>query len=99
MNAALSFFADENISPVLINWIKSKGYSVSSVIEENMQGATDESIIHKCFSLNKIILTLDNDFGKIIFTKFISFFSIIYLRPGHFDGNFHISDFKKYFEE
>ncbi len=59
-----------------------------------MQGATDESIIEKCYSSNKIILTHDNDFGKLIFTRFVSFFCIIYLRPGHFDGSFHIPTLK-----
>nr|MBA2561328.1 DUF5615 family PIN-like protein [Chitinophagaceae bacterium] len=79
---------------VLINWIKLNGYPISGVIEENIQGATDESIIEKCYSSNKIILTHDNDFGKLIFTRFVSFFCIIYLRPGHFDGSFHIPTLK-----
>ena len=90
MNKHLSFFADENISTALIDWISSKGYNISSVKEENIQGTTDIHIIQKCFASNKIILTQDNDFGKIIFTTAISFYSIIYLRPGHFDGRFHI---------
>lgn len=86
----LSFFADENISFDLIKWVRSEGYSISGVIEENMQGSTDISIIDKCYASNKIILTQDSDFGKLIFTTSISFYSIIYLRPGHFDGTFHI---------
>lgn len=94
MDIHLSFFADENISPVLISWIRSEGYLISGVVEENMQGATDESIIQKCFTSNKIILTQDNDFGKLIFTGIVSFFSIIYLRPGHFDGSFHVATLK-----
>ncbi len=94
MNTTISFFADENISNVLIDWIRKNGYSVSGVKEENMQGTSDLSIIEKCFPSNKIILTHDNDFGKIIFTNPVSFFSIIYLRPGHFDGSFHIPTLK-----
>src|SRR5690606_35473065 len=84
------FFADENIPTDLVNWISSKGYQVSSVKEENIQGTTDINIIQKCFASNKIILTQDNDFGKLLFTTAVSFYSIIYLRPGHFDGRFHI---------
>ncbi len=86
MNNPLSFFADENISTDLIKWIREKGYKISGVKEENMFGATDINIIKKCFASNEIILTHDNDFGKIIFTKPVSFYSIIYLRPGHFDA-------------
>ncbi len=94
MNITLSFFADENISTDLIKWIREKGYNISGVKKENMRGATDIDIIHKCFASNEIILTHDNDFGKIIFTKPISFYSIIYLRPGHFDASFHIPTLK-----
>lgn len=90
MKNSLSFFADENISSDLIHWIKSQGYEISSVIEEKMQGTSDINIIKKCFDLNSIIITQDNDFGKLIFTTTIPFYSIIYLRPGHFDGKFHI---------
>jgi predicted nuclease of predicted toxin-antitoxin system len=90
MNTNVSFFADENIPTDLINWIKMQGYEITSVIEENLQGASDMSIIQKCFVLNRIILTQDNDFGKLIFTASIPFYSVIYLRPGHFDGKFHI---------
>ncbi len=94
MTTTLSFFADENISSDLIKWIREKGYNVSGVKEEKMCGATDIDIIQKCFSSNEIILTHDNDFGKIIFTKPVSFYSIIYLRPGHFDAAFHIPTLK-----
>ena len=90
MNARLSFFADENIPTDLINWIKSQGYEISGVTEENLQGTSDISIIQKCFASDQIILTQDNDFGKLIFTASIPFYSVIYLRPGHFDGTFHI---------
>ena len=90
MNTNLIFFADENIPTDLINWIKSKRYKVSGVIEENLQGTSDIDIIKKCFVLNRIILTQDNDFGKLIFTASIPFYAVIFLRPGHFDGKFHI---------
>jgi len=94
MDSTLSFFADENISPFLIKWISENGYIISGVKEENMCGATDISIIHKCFKSSEIIITHDSDFGKIIFTNTIPFYSIIYLRPGHFDAGFHIPTIK-----
>lgn len=67
MSTTLSFFADENISTYLINWIRKNGYKISGVKEENIDGTTDISIIKSCHESNKIILTHDNDFGKIIF--------------------------------
>lgn len=90
MSTGLSFFADENISNNLIKWVKQNGFQISGVKAENICGVADQFIIEKCFTSQQIILTHDNDFGKIIFTKPISFYSIIYLRPGHFDAAFHI---------
>ena len=86
----LSIFADENIPPDLITWVKTKGYIISSVKEENLEGTTDTGIIKKCFEGNQVILTQDSDFGKLIFTTNILFYSIIYLKPGHLHGAFHI---------
>ena len=86
----LSIFADENIPPDLITWVKTKGYIISSVKEENLEGTTDTGIIKKCFEGNQVILTQDSDFGKLIFTTNILFYSIICLKPGHLHGAFHI---------
>ncbi len=48
-------------------------------------------IIEKAFAEKRIILTHDSDFGKIIYIRNIEFLSIIYLRPGHFNGSYHIA--------
>jgi predicted nuclease of predicted toxin-antitoxin system len=95
----LCIFADENIPPDLILWLKTKGYIISSVKEENLEGTTDINIIKKCFEGNQVILTQDNDFGKLIFTTSILFYSIIYLRPGHLYGTFHIPTLESIFKK
>lgn len=73
MTNATSFFADENISFALINWLRKEGYNASGVKEEKMEGTSDVDIIHKCFASQNIILKHDNDFGKIIFTHSVTF--------------------------
>ncbi len=90
MNEEMFFFADENIPTELIKWFEEKKILISGIVKENLFGAGDEDIIRKCFQEKRIILTQDNDFGKIIFTQAVPFFSIIYLRPGHFNGLFHV---------
>jgi predicted nuclease of predicted toxin-antitoxin system len=81
MNITLSFFADENISTDLINWIRENGYNISGVKEEKIYGATDIEIIQKCFASNEIILTHDNDFGKIILQELSRFIRLSILDP------------------
>ncbi len=85
-----SFFADENIPESLINWIKINGFNISRIRSENLYGMDDEAIIQKAFSEMKIIITQDSDFGEIIFTEKVKFFSIIFLKPGHHLSDFHI---------
>ena len=86
----LSFFADENIPTELIEWLEQQGNEVSGIAKERLFGIDDLDIITKAYNENKIILTQDSDFGKIIYTQKITFACIMYLRPGHFDGVFHI---------
>ena len=54
----------------------------------------DEAIIEKAFLEKRVIITQDSDFGKIIFTKNVKFYSIIFLRPGHQLADFHIPTLK-----
>lgn len=87
----LSFFADENIQQKLIHWLEEKGFPVSGVRIEKLFGMDDAAIIRKAYTEKKVILTYDSDFGKIIYTSEIKFYSVIYLRPCHPDANFHIA--------
>jgi len=54
----------------------------------------DEAIIEKAFLEKKVIITQDSDFGKIIFTKEVKFYAVIFLKPGHHDSFFHIPTLK-----
>jgi len=86
----LSFFADENIPAELIEWLQQQGFEVSGIAKEHLFGIDDSEIITKAYNENKVIITQDSDFGKIIYTLQAPFFAIVYLRPGHFDGIFHV---------
>ena len=98
MQQRFSFFSDENIAPELTGWIRKEGYLVSSIAEEHLNGISDKRIIELAFANKQIVLTHDNDFGQMIYTSDIDFYIIIYLRPGHFDGNYHIPVLQKVFE-
>jgi len=83
--------SDENVPTELIDWLSQKGFNISGIVSERLFGTDDLDIIVKAFEEKRIIITLDSDFGKIIFTQKIDFFAIVYLRPGHFNGDFHIA--------
>lgn len=88
----LSFFADENIGTELIDWLRQQNYKIDSVKEAGLAGISDETIITKCYNEQLILITQDNDFGKIIHKHNAAFYI---LRPGHLTGSIHIAAIQK----
>ena len=65
------FLFDENISPIVTNYFRDKGYNCESV-RELMKGELDPVIGEYALHNNKIIITLDKDFGQIFSNMGIS---------------------------
>lgn len=91
---SLRFFADENIAPEVIDFLRQGGYDVKSVVEEELSGKSDNFLIEHANNENRIIITHDSDFGKIVYTKSVEFKGIIFLRPGHFGTQISITTLK-----
>ena len=83
--------ADENIFRILVNHLRTKQFDIVSVRELNIQGTMDTEILALAAEEGRVVLTQDNDFGKMVFTNEINFTGIIYLRPGHFPPERHIA--------
>ena len=67
----LEFIFDENISPIVKDYFIAKGYKCESV-RELMKGEIDSVIGEYALKNNKIIITLDKDFGQIFSNMGIS---------------------------
>ena len=92
--AELKYLADENIAPQVISFLRDKGFDIKSVIEERFTGRNDYFLIEYANDTDRVIITHDSDFGKIVFTRQITFTGMIYLRPGHFNPDFTITTLK-----
>jgi predicted nuclease of predicted toxin-antitoxin system len=60
----LEFILDENISPLVKDYFIKKGFKCETV-RELMKGELDSVIAEYALKNNKVIITLDKDFGKI----------------------------------
>ena len=60
----LRLFLDENIGLKVYEELEKRGYEVQSVIVEK-RGATDEEVVRKALERDKIIVTMDKDFGYL----------------------------------
>ena len=84
-----SILADENINPLLINNLKENGFDVVHVNEVDLGNTPDHVILTYAYEHNRIVLTLDDDFGTLVFKNKQPFIGIIRLHPGHLIGDIH----------
>lgn len=75
----MRFLVDECTGPAVANWLRKQGYDVFSVYDQS-RGITDDEIIQKAFSENRILVTNDKDFGEKIFRDNKAHKGIILLR-------------------
>ncbi len=62
--------ADENFPIPSVRELRAEGYDVYAVAESD-SSITDEQVIEKAITEERIILTFDKDFGELIFKKAI----------------------------
>jgi len=93
-----AFLTDENISPVFFEYLKSKNFNVKNVVELQLNGQPDEEVLRISQIENRVIITQDSDFGRLVKLDKIPFTGIIYLRPGHISASFHIQTFEAILE-
>jgi predicted nuclease of predicted toxin-antitoxin system len=86
----LLLLTDENIDPEFLHYLRVQGFDVFDVKENGLSGSMDDVLLALAFDQNRIIVTLDSDFGTLIYRDNHPFLGIIYLRPGHFKTEYHI---------
>jgi predicted nuclease of predicted toxin-antitoxin system len=79
-----AFVADEHIPRPSIQMLREAGYDVLS-IRETYPSIDDTSIIQIAQAENRLIISCDRDFGKLLFLRQIECgVGIVYLRLGDF---------------
>ncbi len=86
----LPLLADENIHPEVVAHLRRQGKDIVTVLEQGLDGQSDEEILHQAFQTSRVVLTHDADFGTLTVLRGKPFTGIIYLRPGHIRPEFTI---------
>lgn len=76
----MKFLLDENIGMSVFDFLKNIGYDVI-FIGSNLSGVKDESILEKAYREKRILITLDQDFGSLVFRKLMPHCGVILLKP------------------
>ncbi|MDP2983393.1 MAG: DUF5615 family PIN-like protein [Candidatus Latescibacter sp.] len=61
----MRFLVDECVGSNPANWLREQGHDVVSVYED-ARGITDNQVFQKALKENRILITLDKDFGEKI---------------------------------
>ena len=85
-----AILADENINPLLVNILREKGFDIAHVNDVDLGNTPDHVILSYAYDQKRVVLTLDDDFGTLIFKNKQPFIGIIRLHPGHLIGDIHI---------
>ena len=75
----LKLLLDENIGTRVALTLRTSGYDVVSVIE-NAPGLTDVHVLQRTRKENRILVTLDRDFGALVFRDSKPHVGVIFLR-------------------
>jgi predicted nuclease of predicted toxin-antitoxin system len=74
-----SFVIDAGVGKLVEKWLEEIGHTVYSIMSINNK-MVDEDIINFAFERNAIIITMDSDFGTIVYKKGFKHSGILYLR-------------------
>ena len=78
----MRFLVDECVGPSVVRWLRDNNYDATSAYEE-CHGWEDESILEKACSEGRIIVTMDKDFGDMVFRMKLQHCGIMLLRCGY----------------
>lgn len=75
----MNFLADESLDYPIVDALRQNGHDVYSIFEKN-QGISDNIVLSLAKEQNRIILTVDKDFGELAFRLKLVSSGIILLR-------------------
>ncbi len=81
---------DENLDPIIVQWLIDAGFDVADVCHLSLQGSTDAVLLRHAVLENRLVVTHDADFGTLAVLHGEPVIGVIYLRPGHIDPQFTI---------
>ncbi len=75
----MNFVIDMGVGKTIEDYLASIGNTTLRILDENMEMPDDE-IIHFAVSKNAVIVTMDKDFGELIFKNKIAHTGVLLLR-------------------
>lgn len=74
------FLLDENLSHETAEFLNSLGYDTKTIAQFRLDGANDDKIAEKAAATNRILITLDVDFGEMYYLGIQKNLGVVVLR-------------------
>lgn len=75
----MRFLADESVDMAVVRALRLAGYHVRAIVEA-LPGASDEEVAALALADDRILLTEDRDFGRLIYAEMQGTRGVIYMR-------------------
>lgn len=75
-----NFLIDENLSPLLSDYLRELKYNAKAVREVSLKGKSDEEIVKWIQENKRILITADLDFGEIFYLNSFGRIGVIILK-------------------
>jgi predicted nuclease of predicted toxin-antitoxin system len=83
----LKFLIDMQLSPALAIWLNEKGHNAKHAFEAGLGRASDEEILEEARKEERIVVTADLDFPRLLALLNIDGPGLVLFRGGDFSGN------------
>lgn len=75
----MRILADENLDSPIVTWLRAQGHDVLWAAE-TLSGMDDEGLCHHAATGDRIIVTRDRDFGRLVYRQGIAVPGVLLLR-------------------
>lgn len=93
----MKFLVDECVGLGVVEWLRQQGYDAISIIEVS-RGAPDSIVLDRALKENRILVTMDKDFGDLIFRSSSDHCGVILLRLPNWQTKYKIAALHKVFD-
>ena len=74
------FLIDENLSPLLSDYLRSLNFDAKAARDVGLKGKSDEEIIKWIQRNKRVLITADSDFGEFFYLKTFGHIGVIILK-------------------